>query len=88
MGSFSTEPDYENGTWIDGEFYSSGTSKRRRSKHDQIYGIFGSDSEDEGAGGRDARDARPAADKPVAFVAGGTKPSTKEKPSAKRGCAP
>ena len=62
MGSFSGEPDFENGEWVDGEFYATGV-KRRRSKHDNIYGVFGSDSEDEDAasarGGRRADAAGP-----------------------------
>tara|TARA_B100000795_G_C22669748_1_gene387459 strand:- start:129 stop:872 length:744 start_codon:yes stop_codon:yes gene_type:complete len=55
MGSFSTEPDFEHGEWIDGEFFATRNfdqePKAKRSREENLYGIFadgGDSSEEEG----------------------------------------
>ena len=58
MGSFSTEPDYEHGEWIDGEFYATRNfdqePKAKRSRENNLYGIFavGGDSSEEDRPGK------------------------------------
>ena len=49
MGSFTTETDFQNGTWIDGEFYASEERRgghKKRTKEEAMLGVFGSDSDD------------------------------------------
>jgi len=77
MGSFSVDNDYENGEWIDGEFYATGTKggNGKRSKEQAFLGVFGDSSDEEEGprkGGRQ-RDSRPLASKPVAFTQSSTK---------------
>ena len=77
MGSFSTDPDYEGGEWIDGEFYATGVKDRRKrgrmTKEQAMLGVFGSDSEEDGRpqhsrGGPTRDSKKPLADKPLQFV--------------------
>ena len=83
MGSFSTEPDYEGGQWIDGEFYgkAKGGQGGRRTKAESMLGVFG-DSDSSGDEGRRGRghgggraDSRPLAAKPVAFTQSSSQPT-------------
>ena len=46
--AFSHAADFEDGQWIDGEFYAGngGRAKRgrRQTKEEQLYGVFGDES--------------------------------------------
>jgi len=48
IASFSVDSDYQDGEWIDGEFYYSAERRkpRRFTKEDAIYGVFGYDGDD------------------------------------------
>ncbi|KAF2288076.1 hypothetical protein GH714_004275 [Hevea brasiliensis] len=84
MERFGTENDFEDGQWINGEFfYRSRKEKRKQTKDDVLYGVFAdySDSDDEfGYGSSSSRKRRkdrdfgrkPDLSKPVNFVSTGT----------------
>lgn len=76
------ENDYDDGQWIDGEFYYSRKKERHRTqtKDDAIYGSFAVDSSDSDSDGRPSKRRRnrdllgrkPDLTKPVNFVSTGT----------------
>ncbi|GMI64975.1 NTC-Related protein 1, SPLICEOSOMAL TIMEKEEPER LOCUS1, NTR1 [Hibiscus trionum] len=76
---FGMENDFEDGRWIDGEFYyKKRKEKRTQTKDDVLYGVFASDSGSEDDGYSSSRKRRKEfgkkADltKPVNFVSTGT----------------
>lgn len=79
---FDMENDYEGGQWINGEFfYTRKKDKKRQTRDDQIYGVFG-DSSDSDGGRRKGRRKRKAGydddddggsfARPVNFISKGT----------------
>ena len=88
MGSFTTETDFQNGTWIDGEFYASEERRgghKKRTKEEAMLGVFGSDSDEDdrrGGGGGGGRSKKPMANRPVSFVSKGSTSSSLEPPEA------
>ncbi|XP_022742262.1 septin and tuftelin-interacting protein 1 homolog 1 isoform X1 [Durio zibethinus] len=77
MERFGMENDFEDGQWINGEFYyKKRKEKRTQTKDDVLYGVFASDSdsEDEGSSSRKRRKEfgkKPDLTKPVNFVSTG-----------------
>ncbi|WCJ40565.1 Tuftelin-interacting protein 11 [Euphorbia peplus] len=77
MDRFGMDNDFDDGQWINGEFYHRGRKdKRKQTKDDILYGVFadGSDSDDGGRKRRKDRDfgRKPDLAKPVNFVSSGT----------------
>lgn len=74
MEQFSVDNDYENGTWIGGDFYArKAKTKKRQTKEEALYGVEDSDSDYEDTGKRRRRGDGKKADlsKPVSFVSTG-----------------
>ncbi|KAL4352301.1 hypothetical protein GQ457_06G015760 [Hibiscus cannabinus] len=85
MERFGMENDFEDGRWVDGEFYyKKRKEKRTQTKDDVLYGVFASDSDSEDDGYSSSRKRRKEfgkkADltKPVNFVSTGTVMPTQE----------
>ena len=75
---FSHGGDYEDGQWINGEFYARGGAKRGKmqTKEEQVYGVFGDEQieaeQRRGRGRGRGRGRPPPRRKAMAFVSGGT----------------
>ncbi|XWS57996.1 hypothetical protein CRYUN_Cryun09bG0221000 [Craigia yunnanensis] len=84
MERFGMDNDFEDGQWINGEFYyKKRKEKRTQTKDDVLYGVFASDtdSEDDGSASRKRRKEfgkKPDLTKPVNFVSTGTVMPTQE----------
>lgn len=81
---FSMDNDFEEGSFIDGEFvYGRKRQKKAQTKDDQLYGIFADGDSDSDGGGRKRGKPREKADysRPVEFVsiglAAGSHPAEK-----------
>jgi tuftelin-interacting protein 11 len=73
---FDVENDFEDGQFINGEFYHAGKKRRKvQSKEDQIYGVFAEDSDDSDGGRRRRRGGGERGErdfsKPVGFISSG-----------------
>jgi hypothetical protein len=74
--------DFEEGTWIGGEyFYTSAKKRRVQTKDEQLYGYESDASDDDRRRGRGRGGGKKAADytRPVGFVSSGVVKSTDEK---------
>lgn len=85
---FSLDDDYEDGQWIDGEFFASKKKeKRKQTREDVLYGVFNESDSDEDEARRRKRKFSVKEDltKPVAFVSKGLVNQTEDdKPSDKK----
>ena len=75
MERFSMENEFEDGKWIDGEFfYGKQKRRKRQTKEEALYGVEDSDSDYEDSGTRRRRGEKKRSDltKPVSFVSTGT----------------
>lgn len=91
---FDMENDYEGGQWINGEFfYTRKKDKRKQTRDDQIYGVFGDSSDSDGGrrkgrrrrkGGQGDDDDGASYDRPVSFVSKGHVGGDPPKPAAQK----